>query len=46
MAPPQAALSLPKLTCRRCGHSWVPRREDVRMCPKCGSVRWDEPRKK
>ncbi len=34
-------------TCQRCGNVWVPRRkiEQVRMCPKCKSVRWDEPKK-
>ena len=31
-----------KLECRKCGHKWTPRRDDVRQCPKCKSVRWDK----
>ncbi len=31
-----------KLTCQRCGHPWYPRQDDVRMCPKCKSVRFDQ----
>ena len=31
----------------RCGHEWVPKGlryiERPRMCPRCKSVRWDEP---
>ena len=30
-----------KLECKRCGHSWIPKKEEVRMCPKCDSVWWD-----
>jgi len=37
---------LPKpLTCKRCGHEWVPRQVDVRICPKCKSPYWDVPKK-
>ena len=32
------------LTCQRCGYRWLPRKLDVRQCPRCRSVRWDEPR--
>ena len=35
-------LKLQILKCKRCGHEWIPRVEDVRMCPKCKSVRWDK----
>jgi predicted Zn-ribbon and HTH transcriptional regulator len=33
--------------CERCGHQWIPRspKEEPRMCPKCKSVRFDQPRK-
>ena len=34
-----------KLDCRRCNHQWTPRKDDVRMCPKCKSINWDKPRK-
>lgn len=30
-----------RLTCKRCGHTWRPRKEDVRQCPGCGSAHWD-----
>lgn len=33
---------LPKLKCKRCGHEWTPRTEDVRICPNCHSLRWDK----
>ena len=32
------------LKCLRCGHSWVPRKTEVRMCPKCKSAWWDKPK--
>lgn len=33
------------LTCLRCGHKWVPRQADVRICPKCKSPYWNKPKK-
>lgn len=30
-----------KLECLRCGYKWIPRKNDVRQCPKCRSVLWD-----
>ena len=30
-----------KLHCKKCGHWWLPRKEDVRVCPKCKSYRFD-----
>lgn len=35
-----------KLKCKRCGHSWIPRQDSVRMCPKCKSYFWNEEIKK
>ena len=32
------------LKCLRCGKEWIPRKEDVRMCPKCKSPYFDTPR--
>lgn len=29
------------LDCKRCGHKWPPKKEDVRLCPKCKSPYWD-----
>ena len=33
-----------RLECLRCGHTWVPRQADVRLCPKCKSPFWDTPK--
>lgn len=30
-----------RITCKRCGHEWTPRKEEVRVCPKCHSVYFD-----
>ena len=35
-----------ELHCLRCGHRWFPRVQDIRICAKCKSARFDEPRKK
>jgi len=32
------------LKCKRCGHTWVPRQGDVRICPACKSALWDTPK--
>jgi uncharacterized protein len=32
------------LHCYRCGNSWVPRSRIVRICPRCKSKLWDEPK--
>ena len=33
-----------KLTCKQCGHTWMPRSKFVYRCPerKCMSFSWDE----
>ena len=31
--------------CQKCLHEWIPRIKDVRVCPKCHSYRWDQPKK-
>ena len=33
-----------ELTCERCGHVRRPEIQDVRICPKCKSARWDTPK--
>jgi len=35
-------IRIPKLKCKRCGHEWIPKIEDVKQCPKCKSARWNE----
>jgi hypothetical protein len=44
---PDEILSIPELKCKRCGHSWVPRRVNLpKVCPKCKSPYWNKDRKK
>lgn len=33
------ALGLPKNKCTNCGHTWVSRIENPKMCPKCHSIK-------
>ena len=37
-------MELPLLHCYRCGNTWTPRLRVVRMCPRCKSRLWDEPK--
>lgn len=38
-------VELPRFKCKRCGHSWHPRKpQKPRVCPKCKSPYWDTPR--
>ncbi len=30
--------------CERCCHTFKPRKDDVRVCPKCHSPWWDTPK--
>jgi predicted Zn-ribbon and HTH transcriptional regulator len=34
---------LPTLTCKRCGHKWIPRISSPAVCPNCHSPYWDKP---
>jgi len=33
------------LDCKRCGHKWLPRQKEIRICPKCKSPYWDKEKK-
>jgi len=35
-------IKITKLECKRCGHKWVPKKEEIRICPKCKSPYWDK----
>ncbi len=37
-------IRIKKIKCKRksCGHEWVPRQADVRICPKCKSALFDK----
>jgi len=37
-------VQIPKLKCQRCGHEWVPRQPEVKICPKCKSKYWNVPK--
>lgn len=39
-------MTIHKASCLRCGHSWVPRQEEIRRCASCKSVYWNVPRRK
>jgi Zn finger protein HypA/HybF involved in hydrogenase expression len=34
-------IDLNKVTCKRCGHTWIPRQAVIFVCPKCKSPKWD-----
>ena len=39
-------ITLPEpIKCLRCGHSWQPRKAEVRFCPKCKSPYFNKPRR-
>ena len=35
-------IRLNHLKCKKCGHEWVPRKEEVFVCPKCHSFKWND----
>ncbi len=37
-----AEVEIKELRCKRCGHSWIPRQNEVRICPNCKSAWWDK----
>ena len=42
-AATQEEVALLRHTCDKCGHVWLPRVNTPVRCPKCQSVKWDEP---
>ena len=32
-----------QMECKRCGHEWIPRKNDIRQCPGCRSCYFDTP---
>ncbi len=45
LAKPSITVVMTKrLHCQRCPHSWIPRKAEVRICPKCKSAYWDRPK--
>lgn len=37
-------VKISKIECKRCGHRWIPRQVEIRMCPKCKSIWYDKPK--
>ena len=31
-------------TCKCCGGVWVPRKKDIKQCPRCKSLSWNKER--
>ena len=38
-------IKIQKMNCKRCNHTWMPRQEEIRICPKCKSPYWDREKK-
>lgn len=39
-------INITKLTCKRCGHKWCPRKGEVMLCPHCKSPYWNKTKSK
>jgi Zn finger protein HypA/HybF involved in hydrogenase expression len=39
-------IKITKLKCKRCKKEWIPRVEEVRICPFCKSAWWDTEKEK
>ena len=39
-------LLIKELECQRCGHKWLPRKNEVYACAKCNSPKWNIPKPK
>ncbi|MFZ1023447.1 MAG: nucleotidyltransferase domain-containing protein [Thermoplasmata archaeon] len=37
-------VEIPVLHCYRCGNTWTPRARVIRICPRCKSPHWEEPK--
>jgi predicted Zn-ribbon and HTH transcriptional regulator len=35
-------IKIPTLTCKQCGHQWVPTVPEPRCCPRCKSYKYME----
>ena len=38
-------VEIKEIVCKRCGHKWIPRKTEVRICAKCKSPYWDKERR-
>ena len=37
-------IKLTYVECTRCQHKWIPRKVEIKCCPKCHSPYWDRER--
>lgn len=35
-------IQLKELQCAKCGHKWLPRKKEVKACPRCRTIHWRE----
>ena len=40
------AVRMLECKCERCGHEWISRIKNPKLCPKCKSAYWDVEKKK
>lgn len=38
-------IKLPVLHCKRCNHSWIPRKTEAKCCGRCKDPNWNKDRK-
>ncbi len=38
-----ALINVKQLKCQKCRHTWIPRKKEIRICPKCKTAYWDKP---
>lgn len=38
----QDDFDIPEMKCKRCSHTWTPRKETIKVCPKCKSKYWNK----
>ena len=41
----KSKIIIQKCKCLRCNSEWIPRKEEIKFCPKCKSPYWDMERK-
>jgi len=39
-------IKLNPVKCKKCGHQWIPRKKEIRQCPKCKTAWFDKEEKR
>ena len=42
---PDKRRSIITQTCERCTYVWIPRKDNIKQCPRCKSLSWNKERK-